>query len=391
VGVPSAGDRTPTESSAPPAEARPHHATRPTLAELALAAGVNKSTVSRALRDDHTIGPETRHRIQQMAAEMHYEPNASARRLFHARTDVLAFTAHALSRAGENPDPFLVELLSMIMAEAGERKLDVLLCRSEPGANELDPIRRITGGAHADGFILMDLRPNDPRLPYLSGKHFPHVLFGRPAEDIEEARRYPYPWVEVDNRAGARAGTEHLIALGHTRVAFVGCDDTYIYERDRLAGYRDALAAAGIASDATLCTEGGLTQEDGYWLTRRLLAQEEPPTAVFAASDVLAVGAMRAAQEAGLRVGRAFPIMGFDGLGLGTYVTPPLTTLRQPMRTVGRLLVRLLAAELDGTAAAHGQERHEIHHLVQPELVVRASTAGEEAAHSEERQGSLGT
>jgi DNA-binding LacI/PurR family transcriptional regulator len=373
---PSADGGAPTQSSTPTALTRERPAARPTVAELALAAGVNKSTISRALRGDPTIGLETRHRIQQLATEMHYEPNASARRLFRARTDVLAFTAHALSRAGENPDPFLVELLSMIMAEAGERKLDVLLCRSEPGANELDAIRRIAAGSYADGFILMDLRPNDPRLPYLCGKRFPHVLFGRPAEDLEESRDYPYPWVEVDNRAGARSGAEHLLALGHIRVAFVGCDDTYIYERDRLAGYRDALAAADIPSDPTLCTEGGLTQEDGYWLTRRLLALEQPPTAIFAASDVLAVGAMRAAHEAGLHVGRAFPIMGFDGLGLGTYVTPSLTTLRQPIRTVGRLLVRLLAAVLDGAGAAQEPDSGEIHHLLQPELVMRASTQG---------------
>jgi DNA-binding LacI/PurR family transcriptional regulator len=356
-------------------EAEPR-AARPTVAELARAAGVNKSTVSRALRGDLRINRETRLRIQQLAEQMHYEPNASARRLFHARTDVLAFTSHALSRAGESSDPFLVELLGMIVAEASERGLDVLLCRPEPGANELGVYRRIVGGCYADGFILMDLRPDDPRLAYLCGKRFPHVLFGRPEEDLEVSRRYPYPWVEVDNRAGARAGAEHLISLGHTRIAFVGCDDTYIYERDRLAGYCDALAAAAIPCDPTLCTEGGLTQEDGYRLTRRLLEQERPPTAIFAASDVLAVGAMRAAHEAGLQVGRAFPIMGFDGLGLGTYVTPSLTTLRQPMRTVGRLLVQLLADALDAAPALPEQDRPEIHHLVQPELIARASTGG---------------
>jgi DNA-binding LacI/PurR family transcriptional regulator len=368
----SAGGGTPTQT----AVEREQRAARPTVAELALAAGVNNSTVSRALRGDPTIGPETRRRIQQLAAEMHYEPNASARRLFRARTDVVAFTSHALSRAGETSDPFLVELLSMIVAEAGERKLDVLLCRSEPDANELDVYRRIAGGSYADGFILMDLRPNDPRLPYLCGKRFPHVLFGRPAEDLEESRRYPYPWVEVDNRAGARTGAEHLITLGHTRIAFVGCDDTYIYERDRLAGYRDALAAAGVPCDPALCTEGGVTQEDGYRLTRGLLERDGPPTAIFAASDVLAVGAMRAAHEVGLRVGRDFPIMGFDGLGLGAYVSPSLTTLRQPMRTVGRLLVQLLANALDVVSAPLGLDGQGIHHLVRPELVVRASTQG---------------
>jgi DNA-binding LacI/PurR family transcriptional regulator len=354
---------------------RETRSSRPTLAELARTAGVNKSTASRALRGDRTIGPETRQRIQELAAQLHYEPNASARRLFRARTDVLAFTSHALSRGGETSDPFLIELLSVIVAEAGERRLDVLLCRSEMGENELAAYRRVVGGCYADGFILMDLRPNDPRLPYLCAKRFPHILFGRPTEDLAEARRYPYPWIEVDNRSGARVGTEHLIALGHTRIAFLGYDDTYICERDRLAGYGDALAAAGVPFDPRLCIEGGVTQDHGFRLTRQLLEREAPPTAIFAASDVLASGAMRAAQEAGLTVGRSFPIIGFDGLGLGSYVTPSLTTLRQPIRQVGHLLVELLAETLDAAKEPEGTKR-EIHRMLRPELVIRASTQG---------------
>lgn len=344
---------------------------RPTLAELARAAGVNKSTASRALRGDRAIGSETRERIQQLADALHYEPNASARRLYRAQTDVLAFTSPSLTRGNDGPDPFLVELLSALTHEAANHQQDVLLCNSAPGPQELETYRRVVGGRHADGIILMDLRPNDPRLAYLCEKGYPHVLFGRPALDMEEARQYPYPWVEVDNRAGARAGTQHVIALGHKRIAFLGADESYICELDRLAGYRDALAEAGLAFDPALCTEGGIAQEDGYRLTRHLLEQAEPPTAIFAASDVLAVGAMRAALDAGRRVGRAFPVIGFDGLGLATFVSPSLTTLRQPIAYVGRKLVQLLIGLLRGTPDA------EQHLLLQPELIVRDSTGGD--------------
>jgi len=344
-------------------------AARTTLAELARVAGVNKSTASRALRGDAVIADATRLRIQQLARDLQYEPNASARRLFHARTDVLAFTVPSFSRGDADSDPFLAELLNAVLHEASNHRLDLLVCRPQSGSAELDTYRRVVGGRHADGFILMDLRPDDPRLAYLGAQAFPHVLFGRSERELALAHQYPYPWVEVDNRAGARSGTEHLLALGHRRIAFLGCGDVYTFELDRLAGYRDALAAADIPFDDALCTPSGVSQEDGFRFTAELLAAADPPTAIFAVSDVLAVGAMRAVQDTGRAVGRAFPVMGFDGLGLGAYMQPQLTTLRQPIRQVGQALVQLLVAALQGAPPEH--------QLWPPELIVRASTVGE--------------
>ena len=343
---------------------------RPTLAEIARAAGVNKSTASRALRGDPAIGTETSQRIQRLASQLNYVPNASARRLNRAQTDTLALSLRALNLSAGGTDPFLVELLAGITDEAASRHFDVLLARAEEGDAELNVYKRILGGHHADGFILTDLRSTDPRLDYLSARRYPHVLFGRPAEDLRDARRYPYPWVEVDNRTGARLGTEHLVTLGHRRIAFIGGGTTYFWERDRRAGYRDALEKAGIIYDPSLCLPSGLSQEDGYALTRHLLGKELPPTAIFAISDVLAVGAMRAASDAGKTIGRDFSVMGFDGVGLGAYLTPPLTTLRQPINYVGHVLVQLL---LDLLADESLLEKHL---LLQPELMVRASTQG---------------
>lgn len=343
---------------------------RTTLAEIARAAGVNKSTASRALRGDPAIGHETRRRIQGLALQLNYVPNASARRLNRAQTDTLALASRALNLRAVGADPFLVELLAGVTDEASVHRFDVLLSRTEEGEHELDVYKRIVGGHHADGCILTDLHPDDPRLDYLCARRYPHVLFGRPAEDVRDARRYPYPWVEVDNRTGGRIGADHLISLGHRRIAFIGGGETYYWERDRRAGYRDALAKANIPFDPYLCLPSGLSQEDGYQLTQRLLSQDEPPTALFAISDVLAVGAMRAATDAGKVIGRGFSVMGFDGVGLGAYLTPTLTTLRQPINYVGQLLVQLLIGLLRGTAPA------EKHVLLQPELMVRSSTQG---------------
>jgi DNA-binding LacI/PurR family transcriptional regulator len=339
---------------------------RTTLLELARAAGVNKSTASRALRGDSSIGRETRQRIRQLADELHYEPNASARRLTYARTEMLAFASHAFIQGRSEADPFLVELLGAMMRQAGEMGFDILLCHPVAGPKEVDVYRRVVGGRHADGFILMDLRARDPRLPYLMEHQFPHVLFGRPDEDLALANAYPYPWVDVDNRFGARIAVEHLIGMGHRHIAMLGGGQSYIAAHDRFGGYRDALATAQIPFDAPLYAAPGISQEDGYRLTRELLALPAPPTAIFAFSDMLAVGAMRAVQETGLVVGRDIPVVGFDGLGLGAYVTPQLTTIRQPLQQVGALLVQLLIA------AIKGEPPQGI--LLKPELVVRAST-----------------
>lgn len=358
------------DPTGPSRSAREHE--RVTLAKIAREAGVNKSTASRALHGDVSVADATRKRIQQLANDLHYVPNASALRLSNAQTNVLAFASHGLVWKPGGSDPFLVELLTEITQRAAAHGFDVLLCRYEPGARELETYRRVVGGRHADGLILTDLRPHDPRLDYLCEQRYPHVLFGRSAANLDEAREYPYPWVEVDNRAGAKLGTEHLLSLGHQRIAFVGGSEVYFCEADRLMGYRDALEAAGIPFDPRLCLGGGATheEEDGYRLTRSLLEGENPPTAIFAFSDVVATGAMQAAREMGRTIGQTFGIMGFDGLGLGNYTTPALTTLRQPIRYVGRMLVDLLQGFLAG------KPRDESHLLLQPELTVRASTVG---------------
>ena len=343
---------------------------RTTLADLARAADVNKSTVSRALRGDPTVGRETRQRIQGLAAELHYVPNASAKRLTRARTDTLAFVSRRLRRADAGADPFLVELLAGMTEEAAPYHLDILLSRAESEESEREVYARILGGRHADGFIVADLGPHDQRLDYLRGHRCPHVLFGRPHLDLSTSRRYPFPWVEVDGRNGTRIGTQHLIQLGHRRIAFISGGTTFHWELDRLAGYQDALRDARIPDDPQLCLTTCLSLESAYQATRDLLELPDAPTAVFAISDVLAVGAMRAAWDTGRTVGREFSVMGFDGVGLGAYLTPPLTTLRQPTDYVGHLLVRLLAGVLNGT------QQQEKHILLQPELIVRASTAG---------------
>lgn len=343
---------------------------RPTLAQVARAAGVDKSTASRALRDDPAISQETRIRVQQVAAHLHYVPNAHARRLSQSQSFVLAVGLKSFDHS-DNADPFLMEMLAAITHAATEAHYDVLLSFSEDDSQELLTYQRILGGMHADGVILMDMHRNDPRLDYLCAYRYPHVLFGRSEEDLRRAGRYPYPWVEVDNRHGARLGTEHLIDHSHTRIAFIGGGSLdYFSIFDRHHGYRDALQAAHIPFDPALLIPGPVSEAEGYRMTRHLLELPKPPTAIFAFGDVMAAGIMRAARELDYTVGQDLAVIGFDGLGLGSYLSPALTTLRQPLRQVGQSLVISLIAQISDAPAESP------HLLLQPELVVRASSDG---------------
>ena len=343
---------------------------RATLQGVAAAAGVDKSTASRALRDDPAISLATRERVQQVAALLHYVPNANARRLSQARSHVLAFFTQAFHSPADPSNPFLMELLAAITQEATARQFDILLVSSEAEAyeREVAAFERIIGGNHADGLVLMDLRAQDQRLAHLCARQYPHVLFGRSDEDLRLARRYPYPWVEVDNRLGTRTGMEYLIAEGHRRIAFIGGTERFICDRDRHAGYREALASAGILADPALFMQSDVTEAAGYQLTRQLLTLEQPPTAIVAFSDVMAVGVMRAAQDMVHPVGRDLALIGFDGLGIGKYLMPSLTTLSQPLHQVGQAVVQLLIAQLNGDAVA------EPHVLLAPELIIRDSS-----------------
>jgi DNA-binding LacI/PurR family transcriptional regulator len=336
-------------------------ARRPTSADVATEAGVSRTTVSFVLneRPDVKIPPATRRRVLEAAARLGYQPNASARRLAGGRSHVIALVMRQ-SPEQVAGDAVLAETLRGLAAAAragGFRVMVEPLAPDGPHATYTSLLR----AQHADGLVISGPRVDDPSLVELVHEGFPIVLQGA-LPDVEA------PSVDVDNVAGARGAVEHLIAIGHRRIACItNAPLVYTAAQERLDGYRAALLAAGIELDPALVVEGGFDAPSGHAAMATLL-ERGPFDAVFVASDVVALGAIAALRAAGRRVPDDVSVVGFDDIPLAAFFDPPLTTVRLPAFELGQAAGRAL---LDRIA----DEVMPARTLLPTELMVRASTA----------------
>lgn len=334
---------------------------RPTSKDVATLAGVSRTTVSFVMNDrsDVKIPEETRRRVRDAARELGYHPHASARRLAGGRTHVLALV---LRQSPEQVagDAVLAETLRGLASAARTGGFRVMV---EPFALD-DPMVTYTAllrAQHADGLVVSGPRVDDPSLAELIRDGFPIVLQGA----LPDVRA---PSVDVDNVAGARGAVEHLISLGHRRIACItNAPLVYTAAQERLDGYRLALAAAGLDAAPELVAEGAFDAPSGHAAMAQLLART-PFDAAFVASDVVALGAIGALREAGRRVPDDVSIVGFDDIPLAAYFDPPLTTVRLPAYELGHAAGRAL---LERIADREIPPRT----LLPTELIVRASTA----------------
>jgi LacI family transcriptional regulator len=334
---------------------------RPTSADVAAMAGVSRTTVSFVLnhRADVKIPAGTRQRVVDAAAQLGYQPNASARQLAGGRSHVLALVLHQ-SPEQVASDAVLAETLRGLSAAAragGFRVMVELLTPEGPEASYGSLLR----AQHADGLIVSGPRSDDPSLQELVRDGFPVVLQGS-FPDISILS------VDVDNVAGARGAVEHLLSLGHRRIACItNARLVYTAAQERLAGYKAALAAAGIAYEPVLVAEADFDAPSGHAAMAELLARTTFDAA-FVASDVVALGAIGALRKAGRRVPDDVSIVGFDDIPLAAYFDPPLTTVRLPAFELGQAAGRALLERLADRANPHRT-------LLPTELIVRGSTA----------------
>jgi DNA-binding LacI/PurR family transcriptional regulator len=334
---------------------------RTTSADVATLAGVSRTTVSFVLnaRTDVKIPAETRRRVLDAAEQLAYHPHAPARQLAGGRSHVIALV---LRQSPEQiaGDAVLAETLRGLAAAArsgGFRVMVEPLAPDGPDATYAALLR----AQHADGLVISGPRVDDPDLLELVRDGFPIVLQGAlPDVDVTS--------VDVDNIAGARGAVEHLISLGHRRIACItNAPLVYTAAQERLTGYRDALRAAGIDAPAELVGEAAFDAASGHAAMAKLLARTTFD-AVFAASDVVALGAIGALREAGLRVPADISIVGFDDIPLAAYFDPPLTTVRLPAFELGQAAGRALLERIADRAVPART-------LLPTELIVRASTA----------------
>jgi LacI family transcriptional regulator len=330
---------------------------RPTIYDVARLAGVSTATVSRALNDTGQIAPATRQAIAAAVEQLGYSPNTIARSLVTNSTQTIALLLPDIT------NPFYAALVSGIQHSALARDHTMLLCTTEGDPEREEQYLNLLQAKRVDGALVDGLVLPSDRIARFVRDGFPIVCLDR---DIDSSS---IPLVQVDNRLGGRLATEHLLSLGHVRIAHVTGAHGLRISEDRLAGYEDALAAAGIEPDGRLVANGGFTEEGGYNAARALLASGVDFTAVFAANDLSAIGVVTALAQGGRRVPDDVSVVGFDDLRLAAYTSPPLTTIRQPATEIAQRATEIL---MDLT---HGREVTEMRHVLEPELVVRASTA----------------
>jgi LacI family transcriptional regulator len=287
---------------------------------------------------DAHISRETRQRVHEAARRLDYYPDAAARRLASGKTRTLALVWH---RAPDRTyrDAFLPGLLEGISRAARRYGYHVLFRPvevDEPNGSYVELVQ----GRHTDGLILSGPRYNDNYVRDLYGEGFPLVLHGR----LSDTR---IPSVDVDNVRGAMTAVEHLLALGHRRIGMItNAPLAYAASRQRLQGYRTALETADISYEEGLVRAGNFDEESGYKAIRELLALDKPPTAVFVASDVVAMGALRALHEQNVSVPEQMAVVGFDDITAARFITPALTTVHVPTFGLGwgagELLIRII-------------------------------------------------
>jgi len=330
-----------------------------TLKDIARKVGYSVTTVSRALAGYDDVAESTRQLIIRTAAEMGYRPNATARRLRKRCTDTIGFVIP--THGPRFSDPFFSELLAGIGNEAARWELDLLVSTRAPGQEELRVYERMVLERRVDGLLVVRTRHHDPRIAYLIQQGFPFVAFGRSDLEVD------FPYLDVDGRMGLSQLTRHLIDMGHRRIGYVSAPLDLVFASHRLEGYRDALAASGIPYDEEIVVVGQLTERSGYQAGCELLGRDDPPTAIIACNDLMALGVISAAQGMGLVVGRDVAVAGFDDIPLAEHAQPPLTTVRQPIYDIGRRICAMLIQLLrEGTL----EERHVV---LEPQLVVRQS------------------
>ena len=334
---------------------------RPTSFDIAYLAGVSQSTVSRALRGDPNVNEETRRRIEAIAHQLNYkvDKNASNLRFQHTNTLALLFFEDPTPDASLI-NPFFLSMLGSITRACARRGYDLLISFQKFSQSwNVD----YEAAGKADGLILLgygDYLTYRERLEQLveQGTHF--VRWGA----VEEGQ--PGLSIGCDNFQGGQDATRHLLALGRNRIAFLGAASNHYPEfMERNRGYSHALASAGFLPSPILQVDAISTEQSGYEAARALIGRGERFDAVFAASDLIAVGALRAFQEAGIAVPTDIAIVGYDDIGAASLVNPPLTTVVQDSLLAGETLVETLLK------LVHGEPAESI--VLPARLAIRAS------------------
>ncbi len=328
---------------------------QPSIKDIARLARVSHPTVSRALQNSPLVNAQTAAKIRKIADEAGYRASAVARGLVTRRTRTIGLVVTTVA------DPFASEVVCGVEETANDHGYSVFLADSNADPVREKKVVQAFAERRVDGIIVTSSRVGALYLPLLAEMMVPIMLVND---------QYPGAFVHsvmISNFEGMRAASEHLVGLGHRRIAYLGDKFGYASDTERVAGYRAALDAAGIPAMPELIVHGDGKPEAAMTAIEKLLTLADPPTAVCCYNDMSALGAMRQIRARGLRVPEDISVAGFDDLFFASYTQPPLTTVRQPMRRMGQLAMENLIKLMSGEESVEQIK-------VDAELIVREST-----------------
>ncbi|MCK5768557.1 MAG: LacI family DNA-binding transcriptional regulator [Candidatus Atribacteria bacterium] len=329
-----------------------------TIKDVAKLAGVHPSTVSRVINNDSRISEKTKNKVIYVINKLGYTPNAIARGLKTKRTNTIGMLIPDIT------NPFFADLARGGEDEASENGFNVILCNSDEKLEKERTYLEILKEKRVDGLILGSVHIKDKSIFRLEKIKYPYILVSRDIEGLDKN------CIIVNDIAGGTMATEHLIKLGHRRIAHITGPLKVKSAINRLEGYRIALKKNHIEYKEELVEEGDFRIAGGYKAMKKLLKMSELPTAIFAANDLVAIGAMQAIQKRKYHIPKDFCIIGFDDIKLASFVYPTLSTIRQPMLEMGNLAVKTLLRIIKGG------EFNQKKVILKPELIVRESCRG---------------
>ncbi|WP_160724883.1 LacI family DNA-binding transcriptional regulator [Bacillus sp. USDA818B3_A] len=325
------------------------------MSDVARLANVSTATVSRVLRNPETVKEHTRKRVHAVIEQLNYQPNILARHLRRNETNtILVLVPNILNTV-------FTEIIAGIESEAAKNGYRVLLGNTNMKVENEYGLIDLLKQKQTDGMILFSAKMERKTLLQLS-KDYPIVLTSAYLDGLK------VPTVSIDNISSSRRAVEHLIRLGHTRIAHIsGPLEEYTIARDRYKGFQQAMIHNDLEIDSMLVQEGDFKYESGYNQMLKFMAMEKPPTAVFAASDKMAMGAIKAAKEHGIHVPKDLAVIGFDNIKFSSLFEPALTTISQPFFKMGQTSMELLLQQIQGKPLSKMQ------YILDSELVIRES------------------
>ena len=335
-------------------------ANKPTIRDIALACGVSQATVSYVINNKRVLKAETRERVRQAMRDMSYHPSAVARGLSSKSVQTIGVFFGVVGTPDLMGNPYSSGILSGILAAAARENLNVTLYTSswENATVSAPPM----SDGRSDGVIAVAPATESGIVEGLCGT-------GTPVVGISTGKSIIAPEVDVDNYAGLRMATQHLLDLGHRRIAFLMGDADLASFAPRKAGFCDALAQAGVPLAPEFLVESSFTAQPTELQTQKLLQHVQRPTAIIGGNDAIALAAIKAARKVGLKVPHDLSVVGFDDSAIASLSTPGLTTVRQPLFDIGSTAAELLVGQIRSKGGENTS------HFLAPELIVRGTTA----------------